>query len=283
MSPLLTDKIGATMQVLRDLRERFAEPIIFFSGGKDSMVLMHLALIVGYPPRCIAFTEPWLPRKWAFLRTVAAGWDLEVIEYDPIQAWAREEPNGQFIIGASYQTGGGNIALPWDVIEPSPDATTLEAPFRCGLQWMARRTGGIDWIWDLILIGHKNSDAWHVIGDVPLQTDSLPPPPDQPGQAATTAFPLRDWTDADIWEYTTAHRIPVDWRRYHRGPLDPIPVDRDTPENPDAMHACVACLRTRHQGAPVHCPATGQPTPCMADKVIWQPDLRRPYFQPPAA
>lgn len=279
MSPLLTQKVKATLKVLSELRQQYADPIIFFSGGKDSMVLMDLALRAGYLPRCIAFTESWLPRKWAFLRGVAADWDLEVIEYPPIEPWAREEEDGRFVMGATWQTGAGNVGLPWDVIEPPPDANTLEEPFRCGLQWMSRRTGGIDWKWDLILIGHKNCDRDPVLGAVPLQTNILPPPP---GQMATTAFPLRDWTDADVWEYITAAQLPVDWRRYHRGPQDSIPVDRETAENPDAMHACIACLRTKHQGAMVYCPATGQPTPCLADQIIWQPSLRRPYFQPPA-
>lgn len=277
----LHQKTEAALQLLRRLKEEFAAPVIFFSGGKDSMVLLDLCRRAGYyAVPCISFTEEWLPRKWAFLRHVAQLWDLEIIEYPPLGAWINET-EGKFVMGATWQTGAGNVELPWDVQQPPPEAmqgNELAGPYRCGMKWMSRRTGGVDWQWDLILIGHKDVDTDPVIGPVPLKVDHVPPPD---GQPATTWFPLRGWTDADIWAYTTARNLPVDWRRYQQ--TDGLPIDRETPENPDTMHACVHCLKQCHAGQEVRCPATGEMMPALADRVPRLAALRKPYFGTTAA
>jgi 3'-phosphoadenosine 5'-phosphosulfate sulfotransferase (PAPS reductase)/FAD synthetase len=62
-------------------------------------------------------------------------------------------------------------------------------------------------------------------------------------------FPLRDWTDDDLWDYIELTKVPFDTRRYK---------DRqeiaDRWHNPDYFHACTACIDPREEREMVFCP-----------------------------
>jgi hypothetical protein len=69
-------------------------------------------------------------------------------------------------------------------------------PFVCGLQWLTRpKTLGGQWPWTTVFIGHKNSDVDPYEGPVPLKADQVQT------AGVTAVFPLRHWTDEDVWDY----------------------------------------------------------------------------------
>ena len=66
-------------------------------------------------------------------------------------------------------------------------------------------------------------------------------------------FPLRHWTDQDVWDYTELNRVPYDKRRYqNRAELD------DKWLNPDYVHACTACIDPREDAQDRALPEAGR-------------------------
>jgi hypothetical protein len=116
---------------------------------------------------------------------------------------------------------------------------------------------------------------------VPLETDVL----ETPGNVAC-AFPLRYWSDADIFDYTEIFKVPIDKDRYRKeedGSWTVLPYQA---RNPDYYPACFRCLDP-DEGEFVQCPKLDAQINNISSFVSWeQPsmsycNLRRPA-PPPA-
>lgn len=250
------DKIKHATALIR----YFPEPrALMCSFGKDSMVLLHLArevlppnpmLVHQYPVHVIYHRHPWFPAKNEFADSVIRSWSLEVFDYAPISTGIKYNDERLELV-ARYPFGNGCMDLPMNIEEPNK-----RQDFACGLQWMLRpKQNGMTWNWKTVLIGHKSSDVDPFDGPVPLKHD-----------AAKTAdvnlvFPLRHWTDNDIWDYIEQHHVPYDKRRY-AGRME-------TPNkwlNPDYLHACTACVDPR-QPKEVFCPKLNRMVANVSDGV----------------
>src|SRR4029077_5170244 len=104
--------------------------------------------------------------------------------------------------------------------------------------------------WDLYLHGHRSADVDDYIGPVPLKTQYVPAHDGYPA----VAFPLKDWTDAQVWDYIRVHRVPTQADRYDRetGQLRPEHARHSN----DYLTACVRCIDPR-EPAMVPCPKRG--------------------------
>jgi hypothetical protein len=129
--------------------------------------------------------------------------------------------------------------------------------FVCGLHWLRRpKLSALSWPWKTVFIGHKSSDVDPYEGPVPLKEDTA-----EIGNV-DVVFPLRHWTDTDVWDYIEEHQIPYDKRRYQ---------DRqelaDTWLNPDYLRACTACVDPRETRPTVTCPKSGELVPNLGKSV----------------
>ena len=240
------------------------------SFGKDSMVLCHAITRLQLAIPIVTFVEEFLPEKWRFARKMALDWSLEIYYPPPMKTWIYER-EGKFVLGSSYDIGGGmDIAIPKDVIENDHD----DPMPHCGMTYLGRPTGAFHWPWQVAIIGHKDVDTDPVCGGVPLKTDRVPPV--APGMAEAW-FPLKDWTDADVWEYHAYYGVPFDRMRYDVH-TEALPRNVPNASNTDYLTCCVACLKSSNHGQPVHCPIKGGLIPSMADAVPRMPTLQRDYF-----
>jgi 3'-phosphoadenosine 5'-phosphosulfate sulfotransferase (PAPS reductase)/FAD synthetase len=240
----LDDKIKHATALLR----YFPEPrALMCSFGKDSIALLHLArevlppnpmLAHQYPVPVIHFRNPWFPAKYEFADSITRSWGLEVHDCLPINAGVKTKEDMIELV-ARYQFGTGAIDLPINTLPPSP-----RKDFACGLQWVYRpRQSSSTWNIKTVFIGHKSSDVDQFEGHVPLKHDAA-----KVGEV-NMVFPLRHWTDDDIWEYIETNHVPYDKRRY-AGRME-VP---DKWLNPDYINACTNCCDPRNKEKMVLCP-----------------------------
>lgn len=226
--------------------------VLLCSFGKDSMVLLDLIRQVlplrerschAYPIPVIYHRYPYFPAKHQFAEGVIRSWALEVYDFPPLHCGVKCNEHRLELV-ARYQLGKSAIDVPINT-----EAPLARRPFVCGLEWLLRpKTMGSQFPWETVFIGHKSSDVDPYEGPVPLKYDQT----QSVSAGVNLVFPLRHWTDNDVWDYTEANRVPYDKRRYQdRAEL------ADKWLNPDYVHACTACIDPRETRKTVPCPKLG--------------------------
>lgn len=230
---LSADKIAATRRLIDVAHARYPSSAICWSGGKDSMVLLHLLHEQGVDRPVIFFREPWQPRKYAFHDRLIRDWELQVISWHP-SGVAFQQRGDEFELQNLYTLGDRPITCPTGIIPPQDGLS-----WACALDMAKRPTQEsldvfppIEALW----IGHKGCDEDVVLGG-PAGTRvdakvSL--------GCQVSLFPLRDWSHDDIWDYIEIFDVPYDRERYaHRDER----AEREC--NADYVHACTRCIDSR--------------------------------------
>lgn len=215
--------------------EKYRNPALMLSFGKDSMVLLWLLRHLGLPVIC--HMTPWQPEKWEFAHQMIRANKLAVYDFPPT-TMGLQEKDGALELVAGYAMGGDRvIGIRQEIIEAP--ATGV-----CGLNDCLRRPrGGIAHEWDLLVCGQKNNDPDHFGGKHKIASDIK----QSIGGAADVYFPLRLWSDAEVWGFIHKHQIPYDKERYS---------NHNRSRNPDSVEGCFACVR-KDTGATVICPRLG--------------------------
>jgi sulfate adenylyltransferase subunit 2 len=201
LSPLLRALEAESLHILRETAAECARPVLLYSIGKDSAVLLHLAK-KAFGPGPLPFPLLHVDTTWKFrdmyaLRDqVAADPDLTLIVHRNPEAEAKGI--NPFDHGSSahtdlWKTQGLKQAL---------DAGGFDAAFggarrdedasRAKERVFSVRTPGHGWdprrqrpeLWDLYNARLKPGETLRV-------------------------FPLSNWTEGDVWDYVLAEDIPV--------------------------------------------------------------------------
>jgi len=222
------------------------------------MILLHLLKSRGLRLPVIFHRDPWWPKKYAFADRIISEYGLEVHDWAPL-AMTLWEGKSIMAFTTHYQIGplpGGVLQCPKNILPPEPDK-----PFLCGLRDVLKRpTGTFNYPWDCVLIGHKNSDEDQIAGKVALNCDIK----QNAGVGPDAAFPLRNWTDKDIWDYTACYNVPQQEDRYDVANRCELP---DKSANSDYAHVCIACCDRRSDAKAVYCPKFGCSVTTVADQV----------------
>lgn len=227
------------------------------------MVLLYLTkFVLGVELPVICFKEPWFPHKLEFTNEIIRKWNLTVWDWAPSRV-SLCSGNGRIDVIHRYQIG------------PKPDGFLGEAvlargteipeenlPWLCGVDtFLSRPTGSFHPHWNLLIHGHKSSDDDPCSGKIPLETDFLLDPPNP-----ASVFPLRNWTDDDIFEFTKERGIPFDRSRYD---LDEKKVLPNKWMSPDYYHTCFACCDPSMPKF-VHCPKRNAQVNNISHLVPWE-------------
>jgi 3'-phosphoadenosine 5'-phosphosulfate sulfotransferase (PAPS reductase)/FAD synthetase len=246
------NKVEESKRLIREMMATAKQPAVMLSFGKDSMVLADLINLVGrnvhgfptahaFPLPVIYHRDPWFAHKHIFADYVIRSWGMEVHDFPPIVAGVKVNADKLELV-VRYNFGDGAIEIPKDVSAPG------EHPRRdyiCGLNdWITRpKTALAHYPWDAVFMGHKSSDVDSFEGPVPLKDDSALI------GGVRLVFPMRHWTDDDLWNYIEANHVPFDETRYrHRAERG------DKWYNNDYVHACTACIDPREKAETVFCP-----------------------------
>ena len=240
----LKEKVEETKNFLITELAKYKKPVANISFGKDSMVMLHLLREIGSLPPIVFYTSPWFPAKYDFARWVIANLNLEVYDYPPMRTSMLYGKGIAAFCDEFMTSQVTTVAVPKNIIEfqdgDDPDK------FLCGVGFFTRPVGTFVYPWDVALVGHKDTDSDQIYGDVPLRTRVL-----YRDAGPDYLYPLKEWTDADVWDYIELYRIPVQPDRYDRIARKELP---DKTANSDYFEACIRCVDARRAGQKVFCP-----------------------------
>lgn len=243
----MQSKIDLSLARISSALERSKNPCVLWSGGKDSTALLHLAREVRPNIECVFWTLPWMRGKLAFAQRLASDWNLTVHDAPPARS-ALCGGNGRIDVLESYSMLGQDQTM---IVARGTEPREEGRPFVCGVDWLQRPKANAAFPFDLALHGHKSTDVDPCSGPVPLALDLY----QMPLGGTDVLFPLREWTDPDVWTYHRANGIPWDRGRYSSSG-EPLP---DKTLNSDYFHACFDCCK-QDSGNFVPCPKRGGQT-----------------------
>lgn len=235
----LKQKVEEVKEFCRETVRGAKNPALMCSFGKDSMVLLHM--LRGEKLPIVWLKDPWFPRKYAFGNRVVEDWDLEAHSYPPVSTSMLYGKNGAAEYVQDFEANGGTISIPKHLEEK------LDGKWACGRDdFFGVPLARYNFLWDMCLVGHKDSDVDSLYGSVRLHQRVL-----RREVGPSFAFPLKDWTDEDVWDYTEEYEIPVDHARYD---IVGRCEREDKTLNSDYYQACIRCIDKRRAGETVACP-----------------------------
>jgi hypothetical protein len=189
-----------------------------------------------FPMDVIYHRDPWFPHKHEFADQIIRSWNLSVHDFPPFSAGVKVKPDMIELV-ARYNFGLGFMDIPKNT---SPPEEYPRREFICGLNdWLLRPKGTIETPWDTVFMGHRNADVDPFEGPVPLKSDEVN------AGGVRLLFPIRHWTDEELWDYIRENHVPVQEARYNG--------DEHWHAN-DWTHACTACIDPRETRENVYCP-----------------------------
>jgi sulfate adenylyltransferase subunit 2 len=187
--------------ILREVAAEFRRPVLLYSIGKDSSVLLHLALKAFYPAKppfpLLHVDTTWKFREMIAFRDAAAarlGLDLMVhVNREGLERGIDPIASGSSLHTQVMKTEGLKQALDRYGFDAAlGGARRDEEKSRAKERIFSFR--GVGHVWDP---RHQRPELWR------LFNTRL-----RPGETMRV-FPLSNWTELDVWQYIEAENIAV--------------------------------------------------------------------------
>lgn len=187
--------------ILRETVAEFSNPVMLYSIGKDSSVMLHLALKAFYPAKP-PFPLLHVDTTWKFREMIAfrdetaarVGMDLLIhVNQEGVARGVSPVASGSSVHTQVMKTEGLRQALDkWKFDAAFGGARRDEEKSRAKERIFSHRNAAHGW-------DPKNQrpELWRVF-DTRIQ----------PGESMRV-FPLSNWTELDVWDYIAAENIPV--------------------------------------------------------------------------
>jgi hypothetical protein len=235
------EKVAYAHRVIEAAMASAKNPAIMCSFGKDSMVVLDMVRRHATLP-IIFHREAFQPHKYRFANKVIDQMGLTVYDYTPCHT-AVQESGDEVEIVSYYNIGSKTSVVPTGIRAPQEGES-----FVCGLTDIyLKPLGTFAFPWDFVFHGHKSSDIDPIYGPIPINSDFA-----HHLGYVSAAYPIRFFTDEDVWRYTEENDVPFHAERYEK--VDGVWGEKaDKTFNPDYMAACTACMK---KGGPnsVPCP-----------------------------
>ena len=190
-----------SIQIFREVVAECAKPVMLYSIGKDSTVLLHLARKAFYPAR-LPFPVMHIDTSWkfremiAFRDRVAREAELDLLVYSNPQGLA--EGVNPFDHGSSYYTD----VMKTQALKQALDQHGFTAAFG-GARRDEEKSRAKERIYSVRGPGHR----WDPKAQRP-ELWSLPNTQLQDG-FSLRVFPLSNWTEADVWQYIAQEQLDI--------------------------------------------------------------------------
>ena len=241
--------VSETIEKAKLWAKNWPNSVVLWSGGKDSTAMLHLLKFqAGIDVPVIQFRQPKFRERYAYSDQLIKDWNLTVYDYPASRFALADGPDTEtgevrFDLLHYFQWGSKAVVLSLGTERPKEGNK-----FMCGVDdFLKRPTGTFNWPWESVWIGTKNSDTDLIKGHVPLSQDVR-----HAEGSPVSLYPMRNWTDRDIYQYLEDNGVKADPTRYLKTKQGWI-NNPDKSLNADFYPTCLNCV-DRHQPNHVHCP-----------------------------
>jgi sulfate adenylyltransferase subunit 2 len=187
--------------IIREVAAEFRNPVMLYSIGKDSGVMLHLAMKAFYPSKP-PFPLLHVDTKWKFgamIRhrdQIAQRYGLQLLVYTNPEGLSRginPIASGSQLHTQVMKTEALKQALDkWEFDAAFGGARRDEEKSRAKERVFSFRSAGH--VWDP---RNQRPELWQLFNTKISKGETI------------RVFPLSNWTELDIWQYTRAENIPV--------------------------------------------------------------------------
>ena len=201
LDPHLKALENEAIHIFREVAAEFERPVMLYSIGKDSSVLLHLARKAFYPGR-VPFPLLHVNTGWKFAEmiefrdAIVKEYDLDLIEHvNPRGAAENVTP---FSHGSALYTD----IMKTESLRQALDAGKYDAAFG-GARRDEEASRAKERIYSFRTPDHRwdprnqRPELWNIYNGMIRKGESV------------RAFPLSNWTEVDIWRYIQAEDIPL--------------------------------------------------------------------------
>ena len=200
-SQILKALENESIEILRETAAAFRKPVLLYSIGKDSAVLLHLAMKAFYPAP-IPFPVMHIDTTWKFREMISfreemvKKYNLNIIRQTNTQGVA--DNITPFNTGASEYTR----IMKTVALRQGLDANQFDAAIG-GSRRDEERSRAKERIFSVREAGHRwdprnqRPELWRTYN------------PRITSEQTMRVFPISDWTELDIWNYIEEHDVPV--------------------------------------------------------------------------
>lgn len=231
--------IDKSLAVIREALGRVKAPVVAWSAGKDSQVMLYLIRQIEKDIPVLHLHGFADERKHDFAEDEIGRSGLSMIEPRPFATELMAKGGHIEIIENYHLTDDVVLYFP---IEAEPDHVPSPNS-RCAIKKLNQPTSDEPLGVDCIFIGHRSDDIDPVHGAIPLAEDVVE------SEGVCFVYPLKDWTEANIWEASKLLNIPQNKARYER---------QEMAANADYFPLCTECLKPTDKDS-VACPKIGEP------------------------
>ncbi len=201
LSPHLRRLEAEAIFVLREVVAEFERPVMLYSIGKDSSVMLHVALKAFYPSKppfpLLHVDTTWKFREMIAFRDEAAqrvGMELLVhVNEDGVKRGISPVASGSNVHTQVMKTEGLRQALEhWRFDAAFGGARRDEEKSRAKERIFSHRSASHAWD-----PRNQRPELWRLFNTRIKQAESM------------RVFPLSNWTELDVWDYVAAESIPV--------------------------------------------------------------------------
>src|SRR5580693_8308607 len=190
-----------SIEVMREVVAEFKKPVMLYSIGKDSSVMLHLAIMAFYPAP-LPFPVLHVDTTWkfremiAFREETARRLNLDLLVHINQEGVARGV--NPFASGSSVHTH----VMKTEALKQALDKYGFDAAFG-GARRDEEKSRAKERIFSFRSAGHvwdprnQRPELWRLYNTRVNKGETI------------RVFPLSNWTELDIWEYTAAEDIPV--------------------------------------------------------------------------
>ncbi len=201
MDPHLKRLEAESIGIMREVAAEFANPVMLYSIGKDSGVMLHLALKAFFPSKP-PFPLLHVDTGWKFRDMIrhrdmiAARYGFKLLAYTNADGVAR---------GINPIRSGSQVhtqVMKTEALKQALDKYGFDAAFG-GARRDEEKSRAKERIFSVRSAGHtweprnQRPELWHLYNTRITKGETI------------RVFPLSNWTELDIWQYTRAEDIPV--------------------------------------------------------------------------
>ena len=189
------------IEIIRETAAAFDKPVMLYSIGKDSGVMLHLAM-KAFAPAPIPFPLMHVDTTWKFADMIrfrdeiAAKYGVELIVH------TNQEGVDENITPFTAGTQEYTRVMKTVALRQALDMNGFDAALG-GSRRDEERSRAKERIFSLRLAGHRweprsqRPEMWHTYNTRLTEGQTM------------RVFPLSNWTELDVWQYTRRENIPV--------------------------------------------------------------------------